>query len=111
MNWSDWKLFPDPRSGGFLTAPLGSGCYELRNRKSDELVLFGMSSHVALRMTSLIPSPDGRGGRNNGRKRSYVFENIGDIEYRTMAFNARNEAQNFEKNELKSKKSEYIFPT
>ena len=31
--WSNWKSFPDPRKGDSLIAPLGSGVYQLRNRK------------------------------------------------------------------------------
>ena len=31
--WSNWKSFPDPRKGDYLIAPLGSGVYQLRNRK------------------------------------------------------------------------------
>lgn len=31
--WSDWKSFPDPRKGGYLNAPFGSGVYQLRNKK------------------------------------------------------------------------------
>ena len=39
--WSRWQPFPDPRLGGYLSAPFGLGVYELRNRKSGELVLYG----------------------------------------------------------------------
>ncbi len=31
--WSNWKSFPDPRKGEYLYAPLGSGVYQLRNKK------------------------------------------------------------------------------
>ena len=54
--------FRDPGSFGELSAPFGPGVYELRNRKTGELVLFGMSKNVAYRMSSLLPQPDG-GGR------------------------------------------------
>lgn len=28
--WSEWRRFPDPATGGFLTAPIGPGVYDLR---------------------------------------------------------------------------------
>ena len=39
--WSDWKSFPDPRKGEYINAPLGSGVYQLRNKKTNRYVLFG----------------------------------------------------------------------
>lgn len=68
-----------------LIAPFGPGVYELRHVGSQDLILFGCSGHVAVRMTSLLPPPHGRGTRNNDAKRQYVLDNIGDVEYRTMA--------------------------
>jgi hypothetical protein len=56
--WSQWRSFPDARSGGTLTAPFGPGCHELR-RRDGQLVLFGMAGHVADRMTSLSPFGSG----------------------------------------------------
>ena len=83
--WSRWHPFPDPRSGGYLFAPFGSGVYELRNRASGELVLFGKSKNVARRMLSLLPRPLGVGTRNNSEKREYVLKHLADIAYRTKA--------------------------
>lgn len=83
--WSDWNPFPDPRRGEMLIAPFGPGVYELRHVSSQELILFGCGGHAAMRMTSLLPAPHGRGTRNNDAKRQYVLDNIGDIEYRTIA--------------------------
>ena len=37
--WSDWKSFPDPRKGEYLYAPLGSGVYQLRNKKINTFYL------------------------------------------------------------------------
>ena len=94
--WSDWKSFPDPRKGEYLYAPLGSGVYQLRNKKINKYVLFGTGEHIAYRMTSLLPEPFGRGTRNNHEKRIYVLNNIQDIEYRTMSFIDNDDAKRFE---------------
>lgn len=40
--WSDWKSFPDPRKGEYLNAPLGSGVYQLRNKRIDKYILFNI---------------------------------------------------------------------
>ncbi len=57
--WSEWRLFPDPRKSEILVAPFGPGCYELRN--GEQLVLYGRGAHVAYSMTSLLPSDLGWG--------------------------------------------------
>lgn len=108
--WTKWQPFPDPRLGGFLKAPIGAGCYQVRRANSKQLVLFGMSTHVALRLTSLLPPPYGRGRRNNFLKREYVRRHIRDIEYRTVAFKDANEARARER-ELIANKAAYIFKT
>jgi len=94
--WSNWKSFPDPRKGDYLIAPLGSGVYQLRNRKNNKYVLFGRGDFLAYRMTSLLPEPFGRGTRNNKSKRVYVLNNLQDIEYRTISFIESNDAKRFE---------------
>lgn len=94
--WSDWKSFPDPRKGEYLYAPLGSGVYQLRNKKTDEFVLYGTSKNHAYRMTSLLPKPFGTGTRNNEDKRNYVLNNLQNIEYRTISFIDNNDAKLFE---------------
>ncbi|MGD0721013.1 MAG: hypothetical protein ABR970_08190 [Roseiarcus sp.] len=107
-NWSEWRKFPDPRKRESLVAPFGPGCYELRHGNSK--VLFGRGNHVAKRMTSLLLPPHGSGTRNNRGKREYVFENIGSIEYRTIAFSLRGEAKECE-DKLKESRAEYKFKT
>lgn len=107
--WSDWKSFPDPRKGGYISAPLGSGVYQLRNKKTNRYVLFGTSKHLAHRMTSLLPNPHGAGTRKNEDKQNYVLNNIHDIEYRTISFINNDDAKQFEKYiKLKEK---YLFKT
>jgi hypothetical protein len=106
--WSEWRPFPDPTKGGFIVAPLGPGCYELRLR-SGPLVLFGSAGHVAYRMTSLHPS--GAGTRRNSEKRNYVGDHLPEIEYRVIALASRDEARAFERRELLSQCDQYIFKT
>ncbi len=105
--WSCWRQFPDPSSGGYLSAPFGPGVYELRDRARDKFVLFGRSKNVACRMSSILPSPLGAGTRNNTCKRKYVLERLTDIDYRTMAC-ADVEAAKKEEEILRSSK-EYLF--
>src|SRR5690349_8984928 len=90
--WSRWRPFPDPNKGGILVAPFGPGCYELRHRRSHKLILFGRGGHVASRMTSLLPNPDGTGVRRNDGKRKYVCSHLSDIEYRTLPCITREDA-------------------
>lgn len=91
-----------------MTAPFGAGCYELRRKGTGEKLLFGSSSHVAARMTSLLPAPLGWGMRRNSQKRKYVLEYLADIQYRTIAFETRGEALRFER-ELKLEDGPYLF--
>jgi hypothetical protein len=85
-DWSEWRSFPNPQKCEYLIAPFGAGCYELRNRRTGKLVLFGKAQNVAARMSSLLPAPFGCGTRNNTEKREYVLANISVVEYRTIAF-------------------------
>src|SRR4051794_16385067 len=80
--WSVWRSFPDPREGGYLNAPFGPGVYQIRNRLTAEMVLFGRGANCAARMTSLLPKPLGTGTRNNTAKRDYVLSHLKDLEYR-----------------------------
>lgn len=105
-SWSEWRRFPDPRRCGVLVAPLGPGCYELRNGR--QLVLYGKGSHVAERMTSLLPKPWGCGTRNNRAKREYVLAHLRTIEYRTLPCNTHEAAKEEERN-LQLRRSKYLF--
>jgi hypothetical protein len=69
-----------------------------------------MGGHVALRMTSLLPTPLGRGTRNNKFKREYIEKHLPQIEYRTVSCATGTEALNIEK-ELKKNRGMYKFPT
>jgi hypothetical protein len=107
--WTDWKPFPDPTKGDFVIAPFGPGCSELRLTGSGKFVLFGSAGHVAYRMCSLHPA--GAGTRNNTDKRAYVGAHLSQIEYRVIALATRDEAADFERRELRSRRDEYIFTT
>jgi hypothetical protein len=96
MPYSPWRPFPDPRRGGFLTAPFGPGVYEVRRRDTGRPICFGIGGHCAARMNSLLPCPHGCGGRNNSRKRRYILRHLKDIEYRTLACRTRAEAARVE---------------
>ena len=107
--WTHWLRFPDPEAGGYLSAPFGPGVYELRNRKTGELVLVGKSKNVASRMSSLLPRPHGTGTRNNARKREYVRKHLDCLEYRTKACGSAHEAESVERE--KRNTGNYLFPT
>ena len=109
-NWSVWRSFPDPRRLGVLTAPFGAGCYELRLCDTREKLLYGTGGHVALRMTSLLPAPFGRGTRRNSEKREYVLKELHRIEYRTSACADVADAKNLER-KLKVQRDHYQFRT
>lgn len=106
--WSEWKRFPDPRNAEMLTAPIGPGCYGMRD--ATQLLLFRMSGNVAWRMTSLLPAPFGRGTRNNAAKRAAIFERLGHVEYRTFACATVEDAKTLE-SAMKARKADYLFRT
>lgn len=109
-SWSEWLPFPDPRLGGYLVAPFGPGVYELRNKETGELVLFGSGKNVAYRMSSLLPHPLGQGTRNNSRKRDYVLQHLEHLEYRTAACRSESEAKSNERQTRDAGRA-YIFGT
>ena len=97
LEWSDWRLFPDPRKKGFLLAPYGYGLYQIKNIKTNEFILFGVGKNCAYRMSSLLPRPYGQGTRNNIPKRQYILENIECMHYRTIAFDKAKEMSEVER--------------
>jgi hypothetical protein len=105
--WSNWRPFPNPLDRGILIAPFGPGCYELRH-KDGRLVLYGRSSHAAVRMSSLLPRPLGTGTRNNADKRAYVKGHLSDLEYRTLPCLTAQEAKDIER-KLKRNARHYVF--
>jgi hypothetical protein len=109
--FNEYRPFPDPRKSEYLHAPYGPGVYDLRHIKSKQNVLFGISGRCAHRMSSLLPKPLGTGTRNNDKKRDYLLENIGDIEYRTCACKTRDEAAKIEQQIKQTPNNGYIFNT
>lgn len=97
-NWSNWKLFPDPRRKDYLSAPFGFGVYQLYNKKTKEYVLFGRGKNLAFRITTMLPKPLGQGTRNNNNKKTYVLKNIEHIQYRTIPLENEKQCRNLEKN-------------
>jgi hypothetical protein len=59
---------------------------------------------VGYRMCSLLPS--GAGVRNNAGKRAYVATHLSQIEYRVIALAGRDEAKDFERRELWSRREQ-----
>ena len=108
--WSAWRAFPDPEDGGLLHAPFGAGVYQLRNRKTGEMVLFGESKNVATRMPTLLPPPLGAGGgqRSNEKKKQYVQRYRSNIDYRTKACADKSSAVAEERT---FSKKDYMFRT
>ena len=92
-------------------APIVPGVYELRLKTNPEqLILFGQGKNVACRMSSLLPEPHGCGTRNNTEKRTFVLENLHDIEYRTLACPTPEDALT-EEGKLKANRRSYRYPT
>ena len=103
QNWTNWIKFPFPQDFGWekgsnknnlrqilrkiLSKPYSIGVYQLRNIKTNENILFGITTTQTLeiRMSSLLPSySGGRGGRNNTNKIKYVNNNVNHIEFRVL---------------------------
>ena len=47
QSWSNWKRFPDVKSGDRVEAPVGPGVYEVRHTMTGRLMAFGHSGNVA----------------------------------------------------------------
>lgn len=107
--WSEWRTFPNPEKKEYIYAPYGAGVYQLRNRETQEFVLYGTGGNLAYRMSSLLPEPYGQGTRKNRGKREYVWKHIDKMEYRTIAFASKEMAKLFE-NYVKQQEY-YIFNT
>lgn len=105
--WTKWKQFPDPRKLEYFSAPFGAGAYEIKNRRTKELLKAGEGGNVAERMCSLLPRPHGASGRNNTPLIEYILENLQDISFRTIACSTKEEAEIIQ-NDLR-RKNDYKF--
>lgn len=108
-NWTNWKSMPTPQSCRNIEGPKGAGLYQIRNIKTNELVLFGIGKKCQSRMRSLFPEPFGTSGRSNYSKRNYILENWQNLEYRTMETENRTSAETVEK--LLKNENNHIFNT
>lgn len=92
INWSKWKPMPSPQNCRQIEGPEGAGVYQIRNRNTKQLILFGESVTCQKRMKSFFPKPYGVGTRKNEGKRNYVLEFWKDLEYRTTAAESKADA-------------------
>jgi hypothetical protein len=72
--WSEWQLMPSPENCRSITGPKNSGVYQIRNKQTGNLILFGSGKKCQKRMKSLFPPPHGTGTRNNLKKRNHVLD-------------------------------------
>jgi hypothetical protein len=91
-DWSDWKAMPAPEHCRAIDGPIGPGVYQVRNKITNQFIQFGEGRACQTRMQSLYPKPFGKGTRNNEAKRSYILQNWGSLEYRTLSTNTKEEA-------------------
>jgi hypothetical protein len=94
--WGKWQPMPENRKS--IIGPQNSGVYQIRNKESNELILFGVGKKCQERMKLLY------GGRNNLNKINHVLNYWKALEYRTMETNCREEAEAVE-GLLKAKKN------
>ncbi|MBV8791148.1 MAG: hypothetical protein JO237_03760 [Pseudolabrys sp.] len=89
--WSNWKRFPNARTGESVEAPIGPGVYEVRHAETGELIAFGHSGNVANSIADL--KVDHGGGWKNFFRRETPITFVGNLEYRTCAAASRAEAK------------------
>ena len=109
INWSNWYSMPSPETCRNIKGPEKFGVYQIRNKKTGQLILFGESKYCRERMRSLFPKPYGTGTRNNENKRTYVLQNWKDLEYRTTETTSKAEAVRIDR-QLKSDNN-HLFNT
>lgn len=95
--WTNWIKFPSAQRIRDIRGPKGPGIYQIKNIKTEELILFGIGELCQKRMQSLMPAPYGSGTRNASDKREYVLEHYEDLVYRFIATKTREEAADFER--------------
>lgn len=97
INWTEWKAMPAPENCKQIEGPEGPGVYQIKNKLTSELILFGESKTCRERMKSFFPKPFGVGTRNNESKRIYVVNNWKQLEYRTIRTNSKEDAVNIDR--------------
>lgn len=96
MNWTNWKSMPTPETCRIIDGPKYAGVYQIRNKKTNQFIQFGIGKECQQRMKSIFPAPYGTGKRNNSDKRDYILKNWTNLEYRTLATDTREEAKRIE---------------
>ena len=109
MNWTNWKALPAPESCRKIEGPLGPGAYQVRNKKTDQFILFGIGIRCQERMQSLFPKPHGKGTKNNENKRNFILKNLQDLDFRTIQTETKSDVKKIE-DELKSQNN-HLFNT
>ena len=95
--WGSWRPMPSPEDCREITGPKGPGVYQVRNKETEEFIMFGISISCLDRMKSLYPLPYGVGYRETDDKRQFILENWMHLEYRSMETKNRVEAAFVEK--------------
>ena len=95
-DWTNWKPMPAPDNCRKIEAPEKAGVYQIRNKKTNQFIQFGIGGECQKRMKTLYPQPHGTAGRNNQDKRNYILENWENLEYRTLVTDTRDEAKQIE---------------
>ena len=113
--WTQWKLFPNPADYGFSLRLVfreilskanscSSGVYQVRDKNTDEWILFCEGGCLEIRMGSLLPqSAGGTGTRNNSDKREDIWQNINNREYRVLYTKTKVAMEQFLKNKSNKK--------
>lgn len=89
--WSDWKHFPEPRSGMPFDAPAGCGVFEVRHIATGRQVAFAVSADVAASLQNLV------GAQSTGLLSIFTRYRLphrpADLEYRACATASMAEAR------------------
>jgi excinuclease UvrABC nuclease subunit len=96
INWSNWKPMPSPETCKQIVGPDGPGVYQIRNKKTQQFIQFGIGTECRKRMKSFFPSPYGTGTRNNNDKREFILINWQQLEYRTLETETIEDAKRIE---------------
>lgn len=99
LDWGKWQPIPHPDQFlATVTGPEGPGVFQVRNRVTTELILFGISATLLARLRGLLPKPYGTAtGTSNQAKLAYVMANHGQLDYRTRPTLTREDAVVIEK--------------
>ena len=67
-----------------IDGPASAGVYQIRNRFTHQLILFGIGKRCEKWMRSLFPKPYDTGKRNNAEKRAFILDHWRQLYFRTM---------------------------